>query len=102
MGNVKKIYLITIFFFNIKTTQSQVVKLTERDSIILVKKEELHEGGLIFYKDEYSLTLFNRDNAHYNKKNGYEHKTLPDGRRYCEKCKKEYYVFFIKKYIIFP
>lgn len=99
MGNIIKIYLILFtLIFNLSVLRSQVVKITEKDSIMIKKKKEIHEDGLVFNRNVYSLTIFNLNNIHYNKKNGFNYEEIQDGRKYCEKCKKDIlYKFLIKK-----
>ncbi|MFY1046387.1 hypothetical protein [Chryseobacterium sp. GP-SGM7] len=97
MGIIKKILLVYGLLLNLLFVKPQIVKLQKDDSIKLIKKDELKEDGLTFYKDEYVLTIYNKDNISFNKKNGYKYKLLAGGVRYCDKCKKESYGFIIKK-----
>ena len=56
----------------------------------------LKDGNLSFYKNEYTLTLYHKENISYNKKNGYKYYTIAGGKKYCDKCKKEKYTFNIE------
>lgn len=96
MGTVEKKLLIFALLLNV-IVNAQIIKLEKGDSIKLIKKEELKEDGLTFYKDEYSFIIYNKDNIIFNKKRGYKYQEFAGGMRYCDKCKKETYGFSIKK-----
>lgn len=96
MGIIKKRILIFALLLN-AFVNAQIIKLEKGDSIKLIKKDELKEDGLTFYKDEYRFIIYNKDNINFNKKKGYKYKEFAGGMRYCDKCKKETYGFSIKK-----
>lgn len=96
MGTLTKILVIKIVFFTL-LAKSQIVRLEYTDKYKLSKIKELNEGGHSFYKDEYSLAIYSKENIKYNKVNGYRPKTFAGGITYCDKCKKEVYFYNVKK-----
>ncbi len=96
MGTLKTTFIIILFLGN-SSAFSQIIRIGTSDSVKLIKQEELKEDGLTFYKNEYSLTIYNKENINFNKKNDYKPTILAGGMKYCEKCKKENYYFNIKK-----
>ena len=95
MGTLIKFLIFFLFTFD--TTYSQIINIEKTDSIILNKKKELKEGNNVFYKNEYSLIVYNKENISYNNKNGFSYKVFAGGRKYCDKCKREEYLFTLKK-----
>jgi len=77
--------------------QNFITKITQEDSIKIRKEDELKEDGLVFYKDEYSLSIFSKENIKYNKEKKHYIQEFAGGRKYCEKCKSEVYYFNLKK-----
>ena len=86
--------LIVLFSYNVN---AQIIDIKPNDSIKLTKQKELKEDNLIFYKNEFSLIIYNKENIKYNKKNGFTYKTFAGGKKYCDKCKKEEYIFNLEK-----
>ncbi len=97
MGTLSRILLLLIFSFYFENINAQIINIEKGDSIELNKRKELKEDNIVFYKNEYTLILYNKKNIAYNKKNGFTYKTFAGGRKYCEKRKREKYVFNLKK-----
>ena len=66
MGTLIKFLIFFLFTFD--TTYSQIINIEKTDSIILNKKKELKEGNNVFYKNEYSLIVYNKENIVINAK----------------------------------
>lgn len=96
MGTLTKILVIKLVILTL-FAKSQIVRIENSDQYKLAKIKELNEDGLSFYKDEYSLAIYSKENIKYNKVNGYRPKTFAGGKTFCDKCKKEVYFFRVKK-----
>ena len=72
---------LIFFLFTFDTTYSQIINIEKTDSIILNKKKELKEGNNVFYKNEYSLIVYNKENISYNNKNGFTYKVFAASSR---------------------
>ncbi|SMP22624.1 hypothetical protein [Chryseobacterium profundimaris] len=97
MGIMRQKLLLQFLLLTFSLINSQIIKIEKKDTFKLIKKEEFKEDGLMFYKDEYNLVIYNKDNIKYNKQNGYKPQILAGGLEICDKCKKEVYYFSIKK-----
>lgn len=97
MGTLSRLLLLITFLFYFENINAQIINIEKGDSIELIKKTELKDNNTIFYKNEYTLIIYKKEHIEYNKKNGFSYKKFAGGREYCDKCKKEKYVFSIKK-----
>ena len=89
--------MLCLMLVNFSYAQNFITQISKEDSIKLRKKDELKEDGLVFYRDEYSLSIFIKENIKHNREKKYKIQEFADGRKYCEKCKPEVYYFSIKK-----
>lgn len=93
--DMKKVqYLFLTIFIFIKPLHSQIIKLEKNDSMKLIKIDELKEDGLVFYKNEYSLSLYNKSNIKFNKKMAISHKYLREEWNIVKNVKKKYTILF--------
>lgn len=89
MGIVKIKYILLLFLFN-NLVYCQVIEIKKNDSIVLKRANS---------KNQYYLTVFNKENIGYNKINGFKYDTIQHIGTIikCEKCKDESYNFLIEK-----
>ncbi|KPE51192.1 hypothetical protein AOB46_11025 [Chryseobacterium indologenes] len=68
----------------------QIIEVKKSDSVVLRNTNS---------KNEYYVTLINKENITYNKSNGFKYDTIPHIKTVikCKECKEESYGFFIKK-----
>jgi len=83
------ITLICLVISNIHI-YSQLLEVKKNDSTLLRKSDK---------KNEYYITLFNKENIKYNKRNGFKYDTIPHIGTVikCNECKVESYGFLVRK-----
>ncbi|WP_312089799.1 hypothetical protein [Chryseobacterium sp.] len=90
MGVIKKYTILMFLLITSINIYSQIVEIKKNDSILLRKSDN---------KNEYYITLFNKENIKYNKINGFKYDTIPNIGTVikCNECRVESYGFLIRK-----
>lgn len=90
MGVIKKYTILIFLLITCINIYSQILEIKKNDSILLRKSDN---------KNEYYITLFNKENIRYNKINGFKYDTIPHIGTVikCNECRVESYGFLIRK-----